>query len=84
MPRAGRVIIDPAKLRYHREANGFDRDDLALLVHVSVESLRSYEKGRRCPSAGVFRRIVVALGIAEEDLLHEGMRYIRKTEKEED
>lgn len=76
MPRDGRIVIDPAKLRYWRNVRCVSREQLAELVHVSVDTIRSYEKGRRCPQEGTFRRLFINLGVGPEDLLFENGRYV--------
>lgn len=79
MPRDyGRIIIDPAKLRYWRQARLMTRGDLAEATHMSLDSVRSYERGRRFPKRPAFRRLVTALGLSPEDLLFEDCRYIRE------
>lgn len=83
MPRAGRIIIDPAKLRYYRNLRLMSRESLADAARLSVDSIRSYERGRRFPRESAFRRLFTALGVGPEDLMFEDCRYIRKT-KEED
>lgn len=82
MPRGGRVIIDPAKLRYWRHARLMKQADLARLARVSLSSVESYETGRRYPREAAFRRLVTALGVPPEDLLFDDCRYVRK--KKED
>lgn len=77
MPRAGRVIIDPARLRYWRSARLMTREQLAEAARLSVDSIRSYERGRRFPRESAFRRLFTALGIGPEDLLFDDCRYIR-------
>lgn len=85
MPRdGGRMVIDPAALRYWRAVRGFTREELAERAHVSLEALRSYEKGRRCPGEKPFRRMFIALGIGPEDLLFPGGRYVKSIEEDED
>ena len=77
-PRAGRVIIDPAKLRHWRNARLMTREELAEVSYLSLASIRAYETGWRCPKDECFRRLFTALGVGPEDLLYEGGRYVRK------
>lgn len=84
MPRAGRVIIDPAKLRYWRHCRLMTRAQLAAAARMSEESVRSYERGRRFPRESAFRRLFISLGISPEDLLFEDCRYVRATTEEDD
>lgn len=83
MPRGGRVIIDPARLRYHRHTRLMTRAQLAEAARMSPESVRSYETSRRFPREPAFRRLLTALGINPQDLLFDDCKYVRK-EKEED
>ena len=83
MPRAGRVIIDPAKLRYWRAVRIMTRVQLAEAARLSRESVRSYETGRRYPRESAFRRLVFALGIVPQDLLFDDCRYIRAKESKD-
>lgn len=80
VPRNGRMVIDPAKLRYWRDCRELTRDDLAEMCHVSRGSVDSWETGRRCPSPAAFRRLYYSLGIGPEDLLFEGYRYVKSAE----
>ena len=82
MPRGGRVILDPAKLRWWRHERTMSRVDLAKAARMSVDSIRSYERGRRFPRESAFRRLYTALGIAASDLLFEDCGYVRKTEED--
>lgn len=84
MPRAGRVIIDPAKLRYYRHVRMMTRADLAALVRTHVDSIQKYELGIRYPRESAFRRLCTALGIEPEQLLFDDCRYIRKGKEDED
>lgn len=81
MPRGGRVIIDPARLRYYRHARFMTRQQLADLARMSVESVKSYELGRMFPRESAFRRLVFALGIQPEQLLFDDCKYIRTEEE---
>jgi len=83
MPRAGRVIIDPAQLRYYRHVRFMTRQQLADLARMSVDSVKSYELGRMFPRESSFRRLVFALGIQPEQLLFDDCKYVR-TEEDED
>jgi DNA-binding transcriptional regulator YiaG len=83
MPRAGRVIIDPAKLRYWRHARVMTRAQLAAASRLSPETIRSYEAGRRFPRESAFRRLFTALGIEPADLLFDDCRYIRSDNPKE-
>lgn len=78
MPRAGRVIIDPARLRYWRHVRMMTRQQLADLARMSVESVKAYELGCRFPRESAFRRLVFALGLKPEDLLFDDCKYVRK------
>ncbi len=80
VPRDGRMVIDPAKLRYWRDAREMTRDELAELTRVSRASVDSWEQGRRCPSPEKFRKIYYALGVEPEDLLFKGYRYVELSE----
>lgn len=82
MPRGGRIIIDPAKVRYYRHMLLMTREQLAEASRLSVDSIRSYERGRRFPRESAFRRLLIALGVGPEDLLFEDCRYIRVKEKD--
>lgn len=77
MPRAGRVIIDPAQVRYYRHMLVLTREQLAVRARLSEDSIRSYERGRRFPREDSFRRLFIALGVGPEDLLFNDCRYIR-------
>lgn len=77
MPRAGRVIIDPAQLRHWREVRFMSRRDLAELARVSVESVKSYELSLRFPREKTFRRLCTALAVEPEELLFEDCKYVR-------
>lgn len=81
MPRAGRVIIDPAKLRYWRHARIMTREDLAAGARLSPFTVRSYEQGIRFPRESAFRRLVFALGINPQDLLFDDCKYVRTKEE---
>ena len=76
VPRAGRVVIDPAKLKYWRTARLLSPADLAELIYVSERTMRAYERGEWCPDERRFRKIITVLGVGPEDLLFEGSRYI--------
>lgn len=78
MPRGGRVIIDPAKLRYWRHVRVMTRQELAEAARLSLDSIKSYEQGRVYPRESAFRRLFTALGVGPEELLFEDCRYIRK------
>lgn len=82
MPRDGRMIIDPARLRYWRNMRLMSREQLAAASRLSVDSIRSYERGRRFPRESAFRRLFTALGIGPEDLLFDDCRYVRKYDTE--
>lgn len=84
MPRSGRVIIDPAKLRYWRNVRGITRSELAEAARMSVYSVKEYERGVRFPRDSAFRRLYTALGISAEDLMFSDCRYIRKTKETDD
>jgi DNA-binding XRE family transcriptional regulator len=85
MPRAGRVIIDPSRLRYWRNMRLMTRHELAEAARLSYDSIVSYEIGRKFPREAAFRRLFTALGIGPEDLLFEDCRYIlRKKESNDD
>jgi hypothetical protein len=85
MPRAGRVIIDPFRLRYWRSMRLMKRQELAAAARLSYDSIVSYELGRKFPREEAFRRLFIALGIGPEDLLFEDCRYIpRKKESNDD
>jgi len=81
MPRAGRVIIDPARLRYWRHVRIMTRVQLAEAARLSPFTVRSYEQGVRFPRESAFRRLVTALGINPQDLLFDDCKYIRAKEK---
>lgn len=82
MPRGGRVIIDPAKLRYYRHMLVMTREQLAEASRCSVDSIKSYERGRRFPREPAFKRLFIALGVGPENLLFDDCRYIRETEED--
>jgi len=84
MPRAGRVIIDPARLRYWRHVRLMTRKDLAEAARVSLESVKSYELGRMFPRESAFRRLFTALGVGPEELLFDDCRYIRSDKSKEE
>lgn len=83
MPRAGRVIIDPAKLRYWRHVRLMTRPQLAEAARMSLDSIKSYEQGRVFPRESAFRRLFTALGITPQDLLFDDCKYIRAKEEED-
>lgn len=83
MPRSGRVIIDAAKLRYHRHTRIMTREELAKAARMSVYSVISYELGRQFPREPAFRRLITALGVGPEDLLFDDCRYVRAEEDSE-
>jgi len=82
MPRGGRVIIDPAQLRYWRHVRFMTRQQLADLARMSVVSVKSYELGCRFPRESAFRRLVTALGIQPDQLLFSDCKYIRTKEND--
>src|SRR3954465_1565827 len=75
-PRGGLVVVDPAKLRYWRDAREMTRQELADAARVSVHSIGHYELGRPCPSQDTFRRLYQALGVGPEELMAKNGRYI--------
>lgn len=80
IPRDGRVVIDPAKLRHWRNVRMMTREELAEASYLSLGSIQAYETGWRCPKDESFRRLYTALGVGPEDLLYEGGRYVPKRE----
>lgn len=82
MPRGGRVIIDPARLRYWRHMRLMTIKELAEASRLSVDTIQSYETARRFPRESAFRRLFTALGIGPENLLFDDMRYIREKESD--
>lgn len=78
MPQAGRVVLDPMRLRYWRLARALTRKELADAAHLSWHSIESYEEGRKAPHEKSFRRLCTALGIDPQDVLFEDYRYTRK------
>lgn len=80
MPRAGRVIIDPARLRYWRHVRLMTRQQLAEAARMSVRTVEAYEQGLRFPRESAFRRLLFALGILPQDLLFDDCKYVRKKE----
>lgn len=81
MPRGGRVIIDPAKLRYWRHVRLMTREQLAEAARMAPRTVKAYELGERFPRESAFRRLLFALGIVPQDLLFDDCKYIRAKEK---
>lgn len=75
MPRAGRVILDPARLRRQRDLAMLTRAQLAQRARIHPESLAKYERGTASPMLKAFRRLFTALGCGPEDLLADEARY---------
>lgn len=69
--------FSPTALRVTRHRAGLSREKLARAADVSLDSIRSYERGRykTGPSFDAVCRIAAALGVALQDLTDEAAHW---------
>lgn len=58
-----------ARLQRAREARGLTLEQLGELLGVQRQAVSRYERGGHDPSAGMLRRLCVALEVSADDLL---------------
>jgi len=63
-----------ANIRHRRVALGLTQEDLADHVHVSVETVRNIEKGRKWVTTRTVTRFAKALKVPELDLFEDSDR----------
>ena len=63
--------INPARLRAYRKALGFSREQLAVQISRSFESIRLMETGAMNPSDETLARLCTTFACSPEHLLDE-------------
>ena len=61
-----------ARLHETRTVLGLTQADVAEAAGLPVSAICHFESGRRAPSIGNFRKLVVALGVTADSLLETG------------
>jgi transcriptional regulator with XRE-family HTH domain len=60
-------VFSPRRVREARAAAGLTREEAAVAIGRSFQTIRSYEEGRISPPAAMLGRLAAALGVGVED-----------------
>lgn len=64
-------MVDPTKIRQHRERRALSQRDLALLASMQPGTINRIETGKQKPRPSTIRRLAKALKVKPEELFQD-------------